>query len=197
MGKTRFPLWGEVSICTTRACPAIACRSAQVRYLCDGSGGSSAAHAWSSGHVEGWALYAERLMDELGYLEKPAYGLGMLAPRPCARRGSSSTSGCTSNSPSPRATSDTTRVSGGPPSSARSSSASTLTEGTSSASSVRYLGWPGQAPSYKVGERIWLQARDDAKARQGAAFDLKAFHRAALDLGSLGLDPIRKALARL
>ena len=32
----------------------------------------------------------------------------------------------------------------------------------------RYLGWPGQAPSYKVGERIWLEARDDARRRQGA-----------------------------
>jgi uncharacterized protein (DUF885 family) len=61
----------------------------------------------------------------------------------------------------------------------------------------RYLGWPGQAPSYKVGERIWLQAREDARARKGADFDLKTFHREALNLGSLGLDPLRKALARL
>jgi uncharacterized protein (DUF885 family) len=61
----------------------------------------------------------------------------------------------------------------------------------------RYLGWPGQAPSYKVGERIWLQARDDARARVGEGFDLKAFHRQALDLGSLGLDPLRAALARI
>jgi uncharacterized protein (DUF885 family) len=61
----------------------------------------------------------------------------------------------------------------------------------------RYLGWPGQAPSYKVGERIWLQAREDAKTRLGDRFDLKAFHRAALDLGSIGLDPLRAALARI
>jgi uncharacterized protein (DUF885 family) len=61
----------------------------------------------------------------------------------------------------------------------------------------RYLGWPGQAPSYKVGERIWLKARDDAKARLGDRFDLKAFHRAALDLGSIGLDPLQAALARI
>jgi uncharacterized protein (DUF885 family) len=61
----------------------------------------------------------------------------------------------------------------------------------------RYLGWPGQAPSYKVGERIWLQARDEVRQRQGAEFDLKAFHRAALDLGAMGLDPLRVALARL
>jgi uncharacterized protein (DUF885 family) len=61
----------------------------------------------------------------------------------------------------------------------------------------RYLGWPGQAPSYKVGERIWLQARDQVRATQGAAFDLKAFHTAALDLGSIGLDPLTAALTRL
>jgi uncharacterized protein (DUF885 family) len=61
----------------------------------------------------------------------------------------------------------------------------------------RYLGWPGQAPSYKVGERIWLEARDEARSRMGAGFDLKSFHRAALDLGSVGLDPLRAALARL
>jgi uncharacterized protein (DUF885 family) len=61
----------------------------------------------------------------------------------------------------------------------------------------RYLGWPGQAPSYKVGERIWLQAREDARARLGGAFDLKRFHRQALDLGSIGLDPLRAALARI
>jgi uncharacterized protein (DUF885 family) len=61
----------------------------------------------------------------------------------------------------------------------------------------RYLGWPGQAPSYKIGERIWLEARDDARARQGADFDLRRFHADALNLGSLGLDPLRSALARV
>jgi uncharacterized protein (DUF885 family) len=61
----------------------------------------------------------------------------------------------------------------------------------------RYLGWPGQAPSYKVGERLWLQAREDARTRHGAAFDLRAFHRAALDLGSIGLAPLVEALGRL
>jgi uncharacterized protein (DUF885 family) len=61
----------------------------------------------------------------------------------------------------------------------------------------RYLGWPGQAPSYKVGERIWLEAREDARRRQGAAFDLSKFHADALNLGPLGLDPLRSALARI
>jgi uncharacterized protein (DUF885 family) len=58
----------------------------------------------------------------------------------------------------------------------------------------RYLGWPGQAPSYKVGERLWLQLREDARAKQGDTFDLKTFHRSALDVGSVGLDVLRSAV---
>jgi uncharacterized protein (DUF885 family) len=61
----------------------------------------------------------------------------------------------------------------------------------------RYLGWPGQVPSYKLGERIWLQARDEAKARGQDTFSLKDFHTKALSLGAMGLDPLREALARL
>ena len=59
----------------------------------------------------------------------------------------------------------------------------------------RYLGLPGQAISYKVGERVWLGARD--RARAGGAFDLKEFHRAALDLGPMGLAQLDRELARL
>ena len=46
-------------------------------------------------------------------------------------------------------------------------------------------------------EKLYEGLRKDAKARKGADFDLKEFHRAALDLGSLGLDPLRAALARI
>ncbi|HYH80407.1 MAG TPA: DUF885 family protein, partial [Longimicrobium sp.] len=60
----------------------------------------------------------------------------------------------------------------------------------------RYLGWPGQAPSYKVGERIWLEARDEARARAGAAFDIKAFHRAVLESGALPLDVLDAKINR-
>jgi uncharacterized protein (DUF885 family) len=58
----------------------------------------------------------------------------------------------------------------------------------------RYLGWPGQAPSYKVGQRIWEQIRDEYKAREGASFSPKAFHKKALDLGGVGLDTLKDAL---
>ena len=60
----------------------------------------------------------------------------------------------------------------------------------------RYLGLPGQAISYKVGEREWLTARAEAQERKGADFDLKAFHSFALDLGGMGLAQLRRELAR-
>jgi uncharacterized protein (DUF885 family) len=60
----------------------------------------------------------------------------------------------------------------------------------------RYLGWPGQAISYKVGERVWLDVRDDARRRLGARFDLKAFHKYALDLGNMGLAQLQRELGR-
>ena len=61
----------------------------------------------------------------------------------------------------------------------------------------RYLGWPGQAPTYKLGERLWLRARDEAKARQGADFDLKHFHQQVLEMGAMGLDTLAERLAAL
>jgi uncharacterized protein (DUF885 family) len=56
---------------------------------------------------------------------------------------------------------------------------------------LRYLGWAGQAPSYLVGQRLWLEIREKARAEaaaQGEAFDLPAFHQRALNLGSLPLE---------
>jgi uncharacterized protein (DUF885 family) len=48
-----------------------------------------------------------------------------------------------------------------------------------------------------VGERVWRRARDAARARAGTAFDLREFHRAALDLGPMGLAQLGAELARL
>jgi uncharacterized protein (DUF885 family) len=60
----------------------------------------------------------------------------------------------------------------------------------------RYLGWPGQAPAYKVGQRIWEQLRDEVAEREGDAFSIKQFHKRALDIGGVGLDTLRFALSR-
>ena len=58
----------------------------------------------------------------------------------------------------------------------------------------RYLGWPAQAISYKIGEREWLAARAETEQRLGSAFDLRAFHTFALGLGPLGLHQLRSEL---
>ena len=58
----------------------------------------------------------------------------------------------------------------------------------------RYLGWPGQAISYKVGERVWLETRAAAQRADGSAFDLKSFHARGFELGFVGLDQLRVEL---
>jgi uncharacterized protein (DUF885 family) len=58
----------------------------------------------------------------------------------------------------------------------------------------RYLGMPAQAISYKVGERTWMRAREDARVRLGGDFSLKRFHAYALALGPLGLDALEEEL---
>ena len=57
---------------------------------------------------------------------------------------------------------------------------------------LRYLGWPGQAISYKVGEREILDIRKQAMAGAGASFDGKDFHRRLLDAGAIRLDHLRE-----
>ncbi|MDT9592710.1 DUF885 domain-containing protein [Nocardioides zeae] len=155
---------------------------------------------WVSGHGEGWALYAERLMDELGHLDDPADRLGMLdaqgfrAARVIVDIGMHLQLEIPADNPfgfhpgerwTPELGLEFMRQH------SRDDDATIRFEVD------RYLGWPGQAPSYKVGERVWLEMREAAQRRHGSAFDLKAFHRAALDLGSMGLDPLATALARV
>jgi uncharacterized protein (DUF885 family) len=153
-----------------------------------------------SGHGEGWALYAERLMDELGYLADPGERMGMLdaqafrAARVVIDIGMHLRLRIPQDNPLGFHPGETWTPALGYELLAGSTA---LDEATLRFEIDRYLGWPGQAPSYKVGERIWLEARDAMRRRHGARFDLRRFHAQALELGSLGLDPLRAALDRL
>jgi len=153
---------------------------------------------WCSGHGEGWALYAERLMAELGFLDDPGDRLGMLDSQAFRAGRVVLDIGMHLELPIPPGTGfhegeiwnadlglEFLRVH------------TSMDDQTRKDELNRYLGWPGQAPSYKVGERVWLEARADAEIRLGAAFDLKAFHTAALNLGGLGLDLLKGELALL
>ena len=59
---------------------------------------------------------------------------------------------------------------------------------------LRYISWPAQATTYKLGERAWLRGRDAARVAQGSSFDLKRWHADALAKGALGLRDLESEL---
>ncbi|WP_034482780.1 DUF885 domain-containing protein [Actinomadura oligospora] len=149
------------------------------------------------GHCEGWGLYSERLMDELGFYQTPAHRLGMLAGGQQLRAARVVLDiGLHLELPIPAGTGfhegEHWNADLGREFLTRHGGAMTPAEVAFEID--RYLGRPGQAIAYKLGERIWLEARDTARHRDGAAFDLKAFHQHALDLGPMGLDRLRTEL---
>lgn len=146
--------------------------------------------AWISGYGEGWALYAERFMNELGAFDEPGIEMGYLSAQALrAARivvdigmhlGFKDDHGVVWNAESSRKLLNEQAL---------------LDEDHSRSETDRYLGWPGQAISYKVGERVWMSAREDAKARLGSRFSMKAFHNYSLKLGPMGLDPFAAEMA--
>lgn len=199
-GVDDFATWREVTTVYHEGVPGHHLQVAQTMLRTDLLNRWQRVGCWVSGQGEGWALYAERLMDELGYLDDPGAKLGMLdaqafrAARVVIDIGMHLELKVPKDNPFGFHPGETWNAELG----------FEFIRGHCrmeteflKAELNRYLGWPGQAPSYKVGERIWLQAREETKQRKGADFDLKTFHRDALNLGSIGLDPLRKALGRL
>ncbi|WP_067472717.1 DUF885 domain-containing protein [Actinomadura hibisca] len=151
------------------------------------------------GHCEGWGLYAERLMDELGHYRDPAHRFGMLAGGQQFRAARVVLDiGLHLRLPIPAGTGFHEGERWTPALAREFLRAHTGGETDASLAFEvdRYLGRPGQAIAYKLGEKVWLEAREAARRRDGAAFDLKDFHRRALDLGPMGLDRLRTELAR-
>ncbi|MDH3498864.1 MAG: DUF885 domain-containing protein [Acidimicrobiia bacterium] len=144
---------------------------------------------WYSGTGEGWALYAEQLMDDLGYLDRPEYVFGLLtaqmlrACRVVIDIGVHTGLAIPTKQPfhPGEMWSFETAVD-------MLMEYATLDRAYAESEVTRYLGWPGQAISYKVGERAINEARDAAGRRAGSTFDLKAFHAQVLELGPVGLD---------
>ena len=150
---------------------------------------------WYSGSGEGWALYAERLMDELGYFENPEYRLGLLSSqlfrsvRIVVDIGSQLGLALPADAPLyageewtyDKAVDYIEKIAINP----RDQSESEV---------KRYLGWVAQAISYKVGEREILDIRRDAMRQEGSEFDRKAFHHRVLNAGAIRLDHLREAV---
>ncbi len=195
-GRGMFPLWAAVSTAYHEGVPGHHLQIATTVYRRDTLSRFQRT-ASISGHSEGWALYAERLMDELGFLHEPAHRLGYLAAQMLRALRVVIDVGLHTGRPI-----DTREPEHGgqpwtPQIAERMLREHALRPPSFTSSEiVRYLGWPGQAISYKVGERIWLEARESARYRLGARFDLAAFHDRALRLGPLGLDLLAEQLAR-
>lgn len=197
-GKTRFPLWGEVSIAYHEGVPGHHFERGTSKYLTSELSRFQTAVGGTSGYIEGWALYAERLMAELGYLENPDYYLGMLRAQALRSVRVIIDIGMHLKLSIP---SDEPFHSGevwNPEIGLEFIQQRSHFPKDFVASEIdRYLGLPGQAISYKVGEREWLSAREDAQKRKGASFDLKEFHSRALNIGPMGLAQMRREMARI
>ena len=198
VGVTEFSTWREVTTVFHEGVPGHHLQVAQTTYRSDVLNRWQRLMCWVSGHGEGWALYAERLMADLGYLDDHGDRLGMLDAQAFRAARVVIDIGMHLGLEIPAGTGFHDGETWDPELGLEFLRAhNSMADEFLRFELDRYLGWPGQAPSYKVGERIWLQARDEVRARQGDQFDLKAFHRRALDLGGLGLDPLRAELARL
>lgn len=145
---------------------------------------------WVSGHGEGWALYAEKLMLELGYLKDPGDHMGMLDMQRMRAARVVFDIGVHLELQVPERWGSGTWTSDKGFEFLKANLP--ISAGQLQFEFTRYLGWPGQAPSYKVGQRLWEEIRAELERRDG--FDLKSFHTDALNIGSVGLDTLKRAL---
>ncbi|WP_159703071.1 DUF885 domain-containing protein [Arthrobacter sp. 18067] len=191
-GEESFTTWSETSTIYHEGVPGHHLQIATALLAGDQLNRYRSEAVWVAGQGEGWALYAERLMEELGYLEDPGDRLGMLDGQRLRAARVVFDIGVHLELAVPQqwgsgvwdATKGWEFL---------KANLSDL-EGRIRFEYLRYLGWPGQAPSYKIGQRLWEQIREEVRRRDGDAFDEKAFHTRALRLGSMGLDSLRRAL---
>ena len=191
--RSRIPLWQEVSTAYHEGFPGHHLQVGMAMYQSQHLSKTHRFLIWYPGYGEGWALYAERIMDELGYFELPEYRLGMLASqlfravRVVVDIGLHLGLDIPEHAP----------LHGGEPwtfeRAVEYMDRVAFQPGDHAVSEVkRYLGWPGQAISYKVGEREILDIRQELEKQDG--FDLKEFHHRLLVGGELRLDYLRERL---
>ncbi|MFI6873329.1 DUF885 domain-containing protein [Streptomyces sp. NPDC050400] len=198
MGQTRFPVYDLLSTWYHEGVPGHHLQLAQWAHVAGDLSRYQATIGGVSANAEGWALYAERLMDELGFLTDAETRIGYLdaqmmrATRVIVDIGMHLELEIPADSPfhpGERWTPDLAQEFFG----AHSSRPADFVE----SELTRYLSIPGQAIGYKLGERAWLLGRANAQAAHGDSFDAKAWHMAALSQGSLGLDDLVDELSKL
>jgi uncharacterized protein (DUF885 family) len=197
-GQDEFPTWRETSTVYHEGVPGHHLQIATAVYQAETLNRFQRLMAGTSGHGEGWALYAERLMRELGYLSSDGDLMGMLDAHLFRAGRVIVDLGMHLELEIPKGTGFHEGQRWTPELGLEFMTTRTLTDPALVRDEVdRYLGWPGQAPSYKLGERVWLAARDAARERDPEGFELAGFHKKALEMGAMGLDTLRDRLARL
>ena len=141
-------------------------------------------YSFNSGFGEGWALYAERLADEMGVYSSDIARMGMLgseafrAARMVVDAGIH-TKGWTRDQALEYLTTH-----------------SFVTGRQAEGEIDRYISWPGQAPSYMIGRNEIMRLREEARARLGATFDIREFHDRVLENGTVPLAGLRAHVTR-
>jgi uncharacterized protein (DUF885 family) len=202
LGRERFPMWDLVSTWYHEGVPGHHLQLAQWALVSPQLSTYQTSLGSVGANVEGWALYAERLMDELGYLTDPGSRLGYLDAQQMRAVRVVVDIGMHLQLPIPDDAEGAVADHRGEPWTpelARAFFGENCGRDPEFLDSelVRYLGIPGQAISYKLGERAWLEGRAAAQRARGGDFELKAWHMAALSQGSLGLDDLAAELAAL
>lgn len=197
-GQEVFSTWRETTTVYHEGVPGHHLQIATAVYQAETLNRFQRLMAGTSGHAEGWALYAERLMRELGHLSDDGDLMGMLDAHLFRAGRVIIDLGMHLELEIPAGTGFHEGERWTPDLGLDFMTTRTITDAGQLPDEVdRYLGWPGQAPSYKLGERVWLASREDARRRAGGGFDLRRFHQRALEMGSMGLDTLRERLAEL
>lgn len=126
--------------------------------------------------VEGWALYAERLGKEVGFYQDSASEYGRLSSELWRAVRLVIDTGIHSNGWTRDQAVEFMRKSGA------------VDEATIQSEVYRYIAWPAQACSYKIGQLKFLELRERARKELGPKFDIRAFRDEMLNGGSLTLD---------
>jgi uncharacterized protein (DUF885 family) len=194
--RARIPYWQEVSTAYHEGFPGHHLQVGFAELQREKLSRFHRQFIWYSGAGEGWALYAERLMDELGYFENPEYRLGLQASqlfrstRVVVDIGTQLGKTIPADAPLHPGVAWDYEVAVD-----YMEKIGLQARDMAESEVKRYLGWPAQAISYKVGEREILGLREEANARSGGALDTKVFHRKVLEAGAIRLDHLREALA--
>ena len=140
--------------------------------------------SYISSYGEGWALYCERLGDEMGFYQTPYERFGMLSYQMWRAVRLVVDTGVHAKGWSRERALAFLRDN------------TALSEREVTTEVDRYIGWPGQALSYYLGQLAIQRARAKAEAALGARFDVRAFHDTVLSLGSVPLPVLEARIDR-